>query len=150
MSDPNERSVRLQAFMDRESRGEIRFWTTLGMKLTDAGCGWSKVRLPFSPALANGAGVMHGGAVFTAADAAVGVAAMGLLDADENVATIEMKVNFIKPVTEGEIVAQARILHKGRNTAIGEAVVRDADGRLVAQALATYAVLREGVDPTTA
>jgi acyl-CoA thioesterase len=150
MSDPTERSVRLQAFMDREARGEIRFWTTLGMKLIDAGGGWSKVRLPFSPALANGAGVMHGGAVFTAADAAVGVAAMGLLDADENVATIEMKVNFIKPVTEGEIVAQARILHKGRSTAVGEAVVKDADGRLVAQALATCAVLRERVDPTAA
>lgn len=150
MSDPIERSARLLAFMERESRAEIRFWTTLGMKLIDAGRGWSKVHLPFSPALANGAGVMHGGAVFTAADAAVGVAAMGLLEADENVATIEMKVNFIKPVTDGEIVAEARILHKGRNTAVGEAVVKDADGRLVAQALATYAVLREGVDPSTA
>jgi acyl-CoA thioesterase len=149
MADSIVRSARLQAFMDRESRGEIRFWTTIGMKLVDAGCGWSKVRLPFSPALANGAGVMHGGAVFTAADAAVGVAAMGLLAADENVATIEMKVNFIKPVTGGEIDAEARILHRGRNTAVGEAVVTDAEGRLVAQALATYAILRDDVDPVT-
>jgi uncharacterized protein (TIGR00369 family) len=74
---------------------------------------------------------------------------MGLLAADENVATIEMKVNFIKPVTDGEITAEGRILHKGRNTCVGEAVVRDAEGRRVAHALATYAVLRGDVDPTT-
>jgi uncharacterized protein (TIGR00369 family) len=138
----SQRSARLQEFMHRESRGEIRFWSTLGMKLLDAGSGWAKVRLPFSPELANGAGVLHGGAIFAASDAAIGVATMGLLAADENVATIEMKINFLKPVAESEIIAEAVILHKGRHTAVGEAAVRDAVGRLVAKAQGTFAVLR--------
>jgi len=142
MTTNTERSPRLQEFSRRESRGEIRFWSTLGMKLIDAGSGWAKVRLPFTPDLANGAGVMHGGAVFTAADAAVGVAVMGLLAAGENTATIEMKINFIRPVPDSEIVAEGVILHKGRHTAVGEAAVKDSAGRLVAKALATYAVLR--------
>ena len=140
MTVNTERSPRLQEFMQREAKGEIRFWSTLGMRLIDAGHGWAKVRLPFTPDLANGAGVMHGGAVFTAADAAVGVAAMGLLREDETVATIELKINFIRPVPDSEIVAEGVILHKGRNTAVGEAVVKDPAGRLVAKALATYAV----------
>ena len=137
----DERPTRLAEFMRRESRGEIRFWSTLGMKLVDAGNGRASVRLPFGPQLANGAGVMHGGAVFTAADAATGVAAMALLAPGETLTTIEMKINFIRPVPDGEIVAEAVILHRGRSTAVGEAEVRDAEGRLVAKALATYAIL---------
>jgi uncharacterized protein (TIGR00369 family) len=143
MNTHSERSARLQEFMQRESRGEIRYWSTLGMKLVDAGSGWARVRLPFDPGLANGAGVMHGGAVFTAADAATGVAAMGLLAPDESLATIEMKINFIRPVSDSGIVAEAAIVHKGRRTAVGEASVKDAAGRLVAKTLATYAILRE-------
>jgi acyl-CoA thioesterase len=138
----DERPTRLAEFMRRESRGEIRFWSTLGMKLVDAGNGRAKVRLPFGPQLANGAGVMHGGAAFAAADAATGVAVMGLLSADETPTTIEMKINFIRPGPDGEIVAEAVILHRGRSTAVGEAEVRDAEGRLVAKALATYAILQ--------
>jgi len=142
MQTENTPSTRQLKFMQRESRGDIRFWSTLGMKLIAAGNGWAKVRLPFSAGLANGAGMLHGGAVFAAADAAIGVAAMGLLSSDENVATIEMKINFMRPVAEGEIVAEALIHHKGRHTAVGEATVTDAAGRLVAKALGTFAVLR--------
>ena len=86
---------------------------------------------------------MHGGAVFAAADAATGVAAMGLLAWDETLTTIEMKINFIRPVPDSEIVAEAVILHRGRSTAVGEAEVKDTEGRLVAKALATYAILRQ-------
>lgn len=142
METESKRATRLQDFMQRESRGEIRFWATLGMKLIDAGGGRARVRLPFAPPLANGAGVMHGGAVFAAADAATGVAAMGLLAPDETLTTIEMKINFIRPVPDSEIVAEAVILHRGRSTAVGETEVKDAEGRLVAKALATYAILR--------
>jgi uncharacterized protein (TIGR00369 family) len=85
---------------------------------------------------------MHGGAVFAAADAATGVAAMGLLAPGETLTTIEMKINFIRTVPAGEVVAEAVILHRGRSTAVGEAEVKDAEGRLVAKALATYAILQ--------
>jgi acyl-CoA thioesterase len=142
----DDRSALLAEFMRRESRGEIRFWSTLGMTLIEAGGGRASVRLPFGPHLANGADVMHGGAVFAAADAATGVAAMGLLASGETLTTIEMKINFIRPVPDGEIVADALILHRGRSTAVGEADVRDAEGRLVAKALATYAILRQAQD----
>jgi acyl-coenzyme A thioesterase PaaI-like protein len=46
-------------------------------------------------------------------------------------------------VPDSEIVAEAVILHRGRSTAVGEAEVKDAGGRLVAKALATYAILRQ-------
>jgi len=146
MTADRDRPARLAEFMRRESRGEIRFWSTLGMRLVSAGGGRASVRLPFDPQLANGAGVMHGGAVFAAADAATGVAAMALLAPGETLTTIEMKINFIRPVSDGEIVADAVILHRGRSTAVGEADVKDAEGRLVARALATYAILRQTED----
>jgi uncharacterized protein (TIGR00369 family) len=68
------------------------------------------------------------------------VALLGLLTDGERTATTEMKINFLKPVNAGDVVAEAAIVHKGGHTAVGEVSVRDADGTLVAKALATYAV----------
>jgi len=56
------------------------------------------------------------------------------------IATIELKINFLRPVDGEDLVARARILHRGRRTAVGEATVFDGSGRAVARALATYAI----------
>ena len=58
---------------------------------------------------------------------------------------MEMKINYIRPFSQGEITAKAEITHKGGNLAIGDVEVRDNQGRLVAKALATYMIMkREG------
>ena len=90
---------------------------------------------------------MHGGAVFSAADVATAVALRSLLADGERTATIEFKINFIKPVTEFDIVAEALILHRGRHTAVGDVTVTDAAGNLVAKALTTYAITRTTQKP---
>jgi acyl-CoA thioesterase len=74
--------------------------------------------------------VLHGGVVFTAGDAAVAVALLGLLGPGARIATLEMKINFLKPVESSEII----------KTAVGDVSVRDASGTTVAKALATYAI----------
>jgi len=58
----------------------------------------------------------------------------------EMMATVEMKINYIAPVRGGEITCEARIIQKGRSVAVGEASVSDADGKLLARAMATFTV----------
>ena len=88
------------------------FWSLLGMELTEIKKGWAKIRLPFTKKLANGIGVAHGGAIFSPADSAVGMALIGLVNRDENISTLEMKINYLKPFVEGEIIAEAKIVHR--------------------------------------
>ena len=119
------------------------FWSLLGMEIVEMKKGWAKIRLPFAEKLANGVGVAHGGAIFSPADSAVGMALVGMLKKDETISTLEMKINYLKPFKNGEIVAAARIIHKGNQTAIGDVEVRDENDSLIAKGLATYAIVKK-------
>ena len=119
------------------------FWSLLGMEIIEVKKGWAKIRLPFSEKLANGIGVAHGGAIFSPADSAVGMALIGLVNQDENISTLEMKINYLRPFTSGEIVAEAKIVHKGTMTAIGDVDVRDDKDTLIAKGLVTYAIFKK-------
>jgi uncharacterized protein (TIGR00369 family) len=142
MPDTNQPSAPLQEFLLKEARRKIPFWSTIGIEVADVKSGWARVRVRFSRRLINANGVMHGGAVFSAADVATAVALRSLLAEGESTATTEFKINFIKPVAESDIIAEALILHRGRHTAVGEVTVTDAAGNLVAKALTTYAITR--------
>jgi acyl-CoA thioesterase len=142
MPNPAEPSVPLQDILLKEANRKIPFWSTIGIEVVDAASGWARVRVRFSQHLINANGVMHGGAVFSAADVATAVALRSLLAEGERTATTEFKINFIKPVAESDIIAEATILHRGRHTAVGDVTVTDAAGNLVAKALTTYAITR--------
>jgi acyl-CoA thioesterase len=119
---------------------QIPFWTVFGMKIDDVRKGWARLRVTYQPQMANANGVAHGAIAFALADSAVGTAMVGHLVPGERISTVEMKINYIRPFQEGEITAEARIVHKGTQTAVGEVEVTDGRGQLVAKALATYAV----------
>jgi uncharacterized protein (TIGR00369 family) len=119
------------------------FWSLLGMELMDVKKGWAQVRLPFNDNLTNAVGLVHGGAIFSPADSAVGMALVGLIGRDENISTLEMKINYLKPVKKSAIIAEAKIVHKGSQTAIGDVDVRDENDALIAKGLATYAIMKK-------
>ena len=119
------------------------FWALLGMELADVRKGWAMVRLPFSRKLVHPLGIAHGGAVFSAADSAVAMALIGLVDRDETFTTVEMKINYLRTFHEGEIMAEARIIHKGGKTALGDVEVKNGNGQLIAKGLATYMILKK-------
>ena len=119
------------------------FWALLGMELVEIKKGWAVVRLPIEDKLTNAIGLVHGGAIFSAADSAVGMALVGMTNRDENISTLEMKINFMKPVKGKAIIAEARIIHRGSQTAIGDVEVRDDDRNLISKGLATYAIFKK-------
>lgn len=85
-------------------------------------------------------GVVHGGVLAGLADTAAGLAIYSALPRGTRLATIEMKINYLEPVHAGRLLAEARLLRKGRNFAVAECDVRDSASRLVATALLTFSI----------
>ena len=96
------------------------------------------LRLALEPHHLNGAGVVHGGVMLTLADAALG---FGIARATgQRCTTAEIKINYLRPVTEGALSARSRILRAGRKLVVARAEVHCGD-KHVAEVLTTFAVL---------
>ena len=96
------------------------------------------MRLPVKERHLNGAGVVHGGVTFTLADSALGYGIYKVVG--KPCTTAEMKINYLKPVSGGELVARSRILKAGRRLVVARAEVHSG-GTHVAEVLATFAIL---------
>ena len=95
------------------------------------------------PSHYNAGGTVHGGYTATLLDTAMGCAVLTLLDADQSVTTMELKVAYHRPITAqtGQIEATGRVLSHGRRAAFAEAKLVDAAGRLLASGSSTLMLL---------
>ena len=92
----------------------------------------------------NPIGVVHGGLAATLLDSAMGVAVHATLGPGEGYTTLEIKVNFVRPITRdtGTVRAVGEVIHSGRRTATAQARLEDGAGRLLAHATTTCMILR--------
>jgi uncharacterized protein (TIGR00369 family) len=109
----------------------------VGIHVPQLGRGFARFLLPFKPELANSIGLLQGGVIAALADEAVAFALYSLVQEGETFNTVEMKINFLAAVQEGEVEAVARIAKRGRTISLGEFEVRQGE-RLVAKGLCTY------------
>jgi acyl-CoA thioesterase len=142
MPDYEDLSPNFKRALLKRIKTKQPFWKLLGIQLIDVKKGWAQLRLPFSEKLVHPYGIVHGGASFSLADSAVAMALLGLVDKDEQFTTVEMKINYIRPVDQGEITAEAIILEKGEKIALGDVTITNNQGRLVAKCLATYMIMK--------
>ena len=129
----------------RDRTNQNRFWQYLGIQVADVGEGWARLRLTLRDDLRNAPGApVHGGVHSTLIDAAVGCALSTLHpEAAGGVGqtTLDLNVSFLAAARGAELLAEGRILRRGRSVAFGEAKVTDAEGTLVAIGRATYMIL---------
>jgi uncharacterized protein (TIGR00369 family) len=130
----------------RERAQDNLFWRYLGVIVDDAGEGWVRLRVPVKDGLRNAAGApVHGGVLSALVDMAIG-GALGTThdNAGGGVGqtTLDMNVSFLSAAGDGELVAEGRLLRRGRTIAFGEARISDGAGRLVAVGRATYMLLQ--------
>jgi len=92
----------------------------------------------------NPIGVVHGGLAATLLDSAMGCAIHSTLPAGAGYTTLEIKVNFVRPMTAetGRVRAEAKLIHLGGRTATAEGRVIDEAGKLYAHATTTCLILR--------
>jgi uncharacterized protein (TIGR00369 family) len=91
---------------------------------------------------ANPMGTVHGGILCDLADAAMGFAYASTLEADETFTTLELNINFLRPVWQTRLSSRANVVQRGRTIGLVECDVTDAEGRLVARASSTCMTLR--------
>ncbi len=109
----------------------------VGIQVPQLGRGYARFVLPFKRELTNSIGLLQGGMIAALADEAVAFALYSLVKEGETINTVEMKINFLGAVKEGEVEAVAHITKRGRTITLGEAVVRQGE-RLIAKAMCTY------------
>jgi uncharacterized protein (TIGR00369 family) len=83
-------------------------------------------------------GVVHGGVLAALADTAAAMAAYTAAPRGTAIATIELKINYLRPVPGGRIRARAQVLRAGRNFIVAECEILDDKGTLAAKALLTF------------
>ena len=93
------------------------------------------------PELLNGGGIVHGGVTFSLIDQSMGDALMSLGGDWAANTTVELKINYLLPISDGRIDCESRVLRAGRRIGVVEADVHN-DGRLVAKAIGTYAFIK--------
>jgi uncharacterized protein (TIGR00369 family) len=91
---------------------------------------------------ANPMGTVHGGILCDLADAAMGFAYASTLEEDESFTTLELKINFLRPVWQTRLSARANVVQRGRTIGLVECDITDAQGRFVARASSTCMILR--------
>lgn len=129
----------------RDRARDNLFWRHLGIAVDDAGPGWARLRVPVRDELCNAAGApVHGGVLSALVDMAVGGALSTLHGAAEGgvgQTTLDLNVSYLAGASEGDLLAEGRILKRGRSIAFGEARISDGAGRLLAVGRATYMIL---------
>ncbi len=123
----------------------------LGMKIVKAGAGIGQVSIHVYSRLMHPQQIVHGGVIFTIADAAMSMALMPVIPQGSLFGTIEAKINFMQPVRAGDLLAEGKIIHKGRTTAVIEATVyniNEGEQQAVAKVLGTF-YIRQPKDTST-
>jgi uncharacterized protein (TIGR00369 family) len=92
----------------------------------------------------NPIGSVHGGVALTLLDSAMGCAVHTLLDAGVGYTTLEVKANFVRPITveTGLVTCEGVVVHGGSRVATAEGRVTDAAGKLLAHGTTTCLILR--------
>jgi uncharacterized protein (TIGR00369 family) len=119
--------------------GASGFDDAVGLVERAVGDGRAEIALEAGDGHLNPIGVVHGGAIATLVDVAMGRAVASTIDDDELPVTVEMKVNFLEPGRPGLLVAAARVRRRGRRFTVVQAeVTQDEDGETVAEAMGTF------------
>ena len=136
----------MNSLIQRLLRGEVPpppVAGLVGMTLVEAADGRALFTMDTDPARhGNPMGTVHGGVLCDIADAAMGVAYASTLADGESFTTLELKINFLRPVWRATLRAEGAVVQRGRTVGLAECTITDAAGRLVARASSTCLTLR--------
>lgn len=141
MSEPNAASSK--RFFDRWAAGEpCEIAKLLGFTLKTFDLDHASIEFEAGPQHANPMGSLHGGVLCDIADGAMGTAWASGLAENETFTTVELKINFFRPVWNGKLIADATVVRRGRTLGYVECDIRDEAERLVARSGCTCMTLR--------
>ena len=118
---------------------------TIGARIAEVDEGRVVIELDADEKHRHPGGVVQGGIITQIADAAMGMSLLTMQPDNQANTTVELKINFLRPVVGGRLRAVGRVVEVKRTLGFTEADVVDQDGRLVAHATSTcLSISRQG------
>jgi uncharacterized protein (TIGR00369 family) len=128
-------------FRERARTNDVAAAKLIGWESERIAEGHAVVTLQAGPQHANPMGTLHGGILCDIADAAMGIAFASTLAQDESFTTVELKINFFRPVWDSLLKADAHVVRRGSKIGYVECEISDEQNRLVAKSASTCMVL---------
>src|SRR5207253_5070160 len=129
-------------FRTRAKTNDIPVARLIGFEAKEIADGRAVVTLAAGQQHANPMGTLHGGILCDIADAAMGMAFSSTLAPGESFTTIELKINFFRPVWEARLKAEGTVVRRGHTIGYVECTITDEENRLIAKAASTCMALR--------
>jgi uncharacterized protein (TIGR00369 family) len=114
----------------------------IGMRLIAIEAGRATFELDADERHHNPMGTLHGGILCDIADSAMGLAYGSTLGEGESFTTLQLTINFLRPIRSARLTAEGTIVQQGRSAGMTECSVIDERGRLIARATSTCLTLR--------
>src|SRR5262249_2784892 len=127
--------------IERARTMEVPIARLIGFEVEEIGDGRAVTTMDTGPQHANPMGTLHGGILCDLADAAMGMAFVSTLAADESFTRMSLTINFFRPVWRSRLRAEARVVNRGRTVGYVECDVVDHEAKLIAKATSTCVVL---------
>lgn len=141
MTTPQQSSLRSD-FREQATANDVPIARLIGFKAEKIGEGRALVTLTAGQQHANPMGTLHGGILCDIADAAMGMAFASTLAPDQSFTTVELKINFFRPVWQAQLRAEGVVVQRGRTIGYVECTITDERRRVIARASSTCMVLR--------
>jgi uncharacterized protein (TIGR00369 family) len=116
----------------------------IGFKVMSIESGKAVIEFEADERHANPMGTLHGGVLCDISDAAMGMAYASMLNEGESFTTLELKINFLKPIWKAKLRAEGSVVNGGKTVGLVMCDVFDEQGRLIARATSTCMTLRGG------
>ena len=123
------------------------FSWTIGIQYVEVRAGYVKCYVDIDPAHHNPGGIAHGGVAYTLIDSAMGGAFWNALERPLGCATLELKINYLRPVVSGRITATAELVEQTTRFGILTGRIVDEQDQLVALAQGTFAIIHPKSNP---
>jgi uncharacterized protein (TIGR00369 family) len=144
LPEPEKRMSKHLEGLEKIIRGEIPpppIAELIGFRLAQIQKGQAVIEFEASRKHANPMGTLHGGILCDVADAAMGIAFASTLDDNESFTTLELKINFLRPVWNEKLRAVGKVVSRGKTVGMTECDISNSKGALVARSSSTCLVL---------
>ncbi len=124
-----------------EIRKQSAFVKLLGLSIEKLENGFCQSRLQIKEEFLNKRKIVHGGVIYSMADISMGVAVYSTLKKEEEPATVEIKINYLKPANKKVLDCEAIVIQRGKQIAVIEADVKS-EGIIIAKAIGTFSIIK--------
>jgi len=125
-------------------RGESSpFYQLLNMKIEEVRENYARLSIEIDKRHMQLINTVHGGVIASLADSAAAWAIYNSNNREGILVTVEMKINFLKPINSGKLIAEARNLHRGSKIFVCDVEVRNGKNDLIAKSLVTYYLVKD-------